>query len=622
MSYLVLARKYRPRTFAEVAGQEVITRTLQGAIREGRVGHAYLFTGPRGTGKTTSARVFAKALNCEQGPTIDPCGVCERCTSIDSGSDVDVVEIDAASNTGVDNIRDLREQAAYTPMRARFKVFIVDEVHMLSKGAFNALLKTLEEPPPHVKFLFATTELAKVPDTILSRCQVLRLSLFSEELIARRLSQIFEAEGVQAAAGVAEGLARLARGSMRDALSITDQLLAQAGAQPTVEDVARLSGANAAGDASRLLDALVARDTAAALEILGPGEGQENEWLAALLRELRGALLVALVKDGSALTSDFAAERERLGRIASQLGPERLQAWMEDLLSARERMENAPSLARTVFELSILELCREEASMPFAQLVQRLALLEQRLGAPAAPSAAGAPSPRAPVVSGASGAHAAPAAIASAPPPSAAAGRVVELRPSAPPARQASLGAAPAVAHRAPAAAELAPVPRAAPPKAPEPAAPRPVFGGAPGAGPGARAAVGSAPGPSAPGPSGGGQRGTLGASLGLRPTWEAFLARLKTEDGNLAGILERRGTPHDFGAGRAHVQLRGLRADERGLLQDPAQRERCERILGGLLGQSTALVFEDVAQQRPGDQDPFTRSVAELFGGRIEDKT
>ena len=232
MSYLVLARKYRPRTFAEVAGQEVLTKTLQGAIREGRVGHAYLFTGPRGTGKTTSARVFAKALNCEKGPTIDPCGVCERCAAVDSGSDVDVVEIDAASNTGVENIRDLREQAAYTPMRARFKIFIVDEVHMLSKGAFNALLKTLEEPPAHVKFLFATTELNKVPDTILSRCQVLRLSLFSEELIAKRLTQIFEFENVRAASGVALGLARLAHGSMRDALSITDQLLALVGQEP------------------------------------------------------------------------------------------------------------------------------------------------------------------------------------------------------------------------------------------------------------------------------------------------------------------------------------------------------------------------------------------------------
>ncbi len=381
MSYLVLARKYRPRTFAEVAGQELLTKTLQGAIREGRVGHAYLFTGPRGTGKTTSARVFAKALNCERGPTSDPCGECERCRAVDSGSDVDVVEIDAASNTGVENIRDLREQAAYTPMRARFKIFIVDEVHMLSKGAFNALLKTLEEPPPHVKFLFATTELNKVPDTILSRCQVMRLSLFSEELIAQRLTQILQLEKVEAGPGVVEGLARLARGSMRDALSVTDQLLALVGAAPTVQDVARLAGASAASDAQALLEAILAHDGAAALEILGPAEGDENDWIDGLLRELRGALLIAVCKEDSGLSADFASDRERLTRIGSALGAERLQIWMEDLLAARERMERAPSLARTVLELALLELCRDERSLPLSVLVARLAALEQRLGA-------------------------------------------------------------------------------------------------------------------------------------------------------------------------------------------------------------------------------------------------
>ncbi len=574
MSYLVLARKYRPRTFAEVAGQEVLTKTLQGAIREGRVGHAYLFTGPRGTGKTTSARVFAKALNCEKGPTIDPCGVCERCLAVDSGSDVDVVEIDAASNTGVENIRDLREQAAYTPMRARFKIFIVDEVHMLSKGAFNALLKTLEEPPAHVKFLFATTELNKVPDTILSRCQVLRLSLFSEELIAKRLTQILELENVRAASGVVEGLARLAHGSMRDALSITDQLLALVGQEPTAADVARLAGASAASEVESLLEALIAHDGARALEILGPAEGDEGEWVGNLLRELRGALLIAICKDDSALTSEFAGDRERLARIGTTLGPERLQLWMEELLAARERMEDVPSLARTVLELCLLELCRDERSMPLAVLVQRLAALEQRLGT-AAPSSAAR-------------------AIEAGPAQNSAPPRPQVLRPAPAPAAtispSASLTAAAPVAPAAPAA----PAQRISAPAAPAQTA---------------SAAISRA--------SDTPQRG----SLGLKPTWDIFLLAWKAEDPALGALFERRGQLIDMGRERAHIQFKQLRPDERAALAGAGLAERCGKVLQTILGTRVSVTLEDVAQRQPGEKDAFTRNVAELFGGKIEDK-
>ncbi|HTF90212.1 MAG TPA: DNA polymerase III subunit gamma/tau, partial [Planctomycetota bacterium] len=545
-SYLVLARKYRPRTFAEVAGQELITSTLQGAIREGRVGHAYLFTGPRGTGKTTIARIFAKALNCEKGPAPDPCGVCERCLAVDSGSDVDVVEIDAASNTGVENIRDLREHAAYTPMRARFKVFIIDEVHMLSRGAFNALLKTLEEPPPHVKFLFATTEINKVPDTILSRCQVLRLSLFNESEIAERLTHIFGLESVKAAPGVGAGLARLAHGSMRDALSVTDQLLALVGNEPTLEDVARLAGASSGAKVAELLDALLAHDEARSLELLGPAEGGEGEWVDGLLRELRGALLIAICKDDSALTSDFSGDRERLTRIGKALGSQRLQLWMEDLLAARERMEDAPSLARTVLELALLELCRDEKSLPLSVLVARLAALEQKLGAP--PARAPAREPAKP--------EAAPApARAASEAPSSPALRPQVLRPTPPPAPYTT----------------------------------------------GSSAARGA---------------------IGHKPTWDAFVARIAAADAALGALLARRGMLVDIDAERVHVQLKELRPDERASLAAAGVNQRCAQAFQAVLGRPVAVVFEDVAQRQSGEKDAFTRSVAQMFDGKIEDKT
>jgi DNA polymerase-3 subunit gamma/tau len=270
MAYTVLARKYRSRTFEEVIGQEPIATTLVNAIKTGRIHHGYLFTGSRGVGKTSMARILAKALNCQkyEAPTVTPCCECDVCRSIAEGQDVDVLEIDAASNTGVDNIRELRSNTAYRPARARFKVYIIDEVHMLSTGAFNALLKTLEEPPEHVKFILATTEVQKVPATIQSRCQRFNFRNIPAEAIARRLAEIAAAEGAQVEEAVVQRVARLAAGSMRDALSILDQLLSVSPKKlqikvldeilppPQNERVVTLLEHAAAGDAAAVLTEL------------------------------------------------------------------------------------------------------------------------------------------------------------------------------------------------------------------------------------------------------------------------------------------------------------------------------------------------------------------------------
>ncbi len=394
-SYLVLARKYRPRTFDEVVGQGVVTEVLRGALREGHVGHAYLFAGPRGTGKTTLARILARCLNCERGPTAEPCGVCERCLGADAGTEADIIELDAASHTGVDNIRELREEAIYAPMRARHKVYIVDEVHMLSKPAFNALLKTLEEPPAHVVFLFATTEPHKVLDTILSRCQILRLSPLSGEKIAARLEQVFRAEEVRAGPGVALELARLARGGMRDALSLADKLLALAGNEPTLEDLRRLGGEAAGAELEALLADVEASARPELLARLAALEGDEEEVLAGLLELLRAAAVLAWCGEDTPLVALGGAERSATAERARRLGAERLELWMQELLRARERMRLLPGQERIVLELVLLDLARERSTLPLQELVARLDGLERRLQASAPAGAARVLTPRA-----------------------------------------------------------------------------------------------------------------------------------------------------------------------------------------------------------------------------------
>ena len=269
VAYRVLARKYRPQRFSELIGQDAMVTTLANAIKRDRLAHAFLLTGVRGVGKTSTARLIAKALNCEKGPTIDPCGVCDACVSITEGRHMDVVEMDAASNTGVDDVREIIEAVRYSAVSARFKVYIIDEVHMLSKNAFNALLKTLEEPPPHVKFLFATTEVNKVPVTVLSRCQRFDLRRISADLLARHFSTIVQAEGLRAEEEALALIARAAEGSVRDGLSILDQAIAHASlegdAEVTGSQVRDMLGLSDRGAIRRLFGMLLAGDGAGAL---------------------------------------------------------------------------------------------------------------------------------------------------------------------------------------------------------------------------------------------------------------------------------------------------------------------------------------------------------------------
>ena len=287
--YVVVARRYRPQAFDELVGQEHISRALSNAIATGRVGHAYLFTGARGVGKTSTARILARALNCQQGPTATPCNQCDICRSIIQGEDVDVLEIDGASNRGIDEIRQLRQNANVRPSRARFKIYIIDEVHMLTREAFNALLKTLEEPPEHVKFIFCTTEPAKIPITILSRCQRFDFAGILTKSIAERLRQIVAAEGVAAEPEALETLARRAGGSMRDSQSLLEQLLAFAPERITAADVHGMLGTAADECLMELIEHLIERDAAAVLKDLDTAIIQGVD-VAQLLEQLLGYL--------------------------------------------------------------------------------------------------------------------------------------------------------------------------------------------------------------------------------------------------------------------------------------------------------------------------------------------
>jgi len=307
VSYRVFARKYRPQTFKEVVGQDHITRTLQNAVTLKRLAQAYLFVGPRGIGKTSTARILAKALNCSNGPTAEPCGTCDACLEIAEGRSLDVIEIDGASNNGVENIRDLRESAAYAPNRGPFKVYLIDEVHMLSTGAFNALLKTLEEPPPHVKFIFATTEAQKVPATITSRCQRFDLRRIPSDLIKNHLLYIAKNENIVLEDAAADAIARGAEGGLRDAESMLDQMVAFCGENILVSDVMDVFGFTPREVVERLARSLFEGDAPAALDAVAAQSdaGKDLSRLTAeLVSYLRDQLVAGATGGGGAVSQE------------------------------------------------------------------------------------------------------------------------------------------------------------------------------------------------------------------------------------------------------------------------------------------------------------------------------
>ncbi|HEV2230032.1 MAG TPA: DNA polymerase III subunit gamma/tau [Steroidobacteraceae bacterium] len=378
MSYTALARKWRPKKFSELIGQEHVRRALVNALDTGRIHHAFLFTGTRGVGKTTIARIFAKCLNCETGVTAEPCGVCAACREIDAGRFVDLIEVDAASRTKVDDTRELLDNVQYSPARGRFKVYLVDEVHMLSAHSFNALLKTLEEPPPHVKFLLATTDPQKLPMTVLSRCLQFNLKRLPAAEIAAHMRHILDQEGIACDAAGLRLVAQAADGSMRDALSLLDQLIAFGGGRAGETEARAMLGTVARDHVVRIAELLAALDPAElmkgaqALEQFAPDYAQ-------LLDELAGLLVrVGLRQAVSDYEGDEVFAPEVIERLARALTPEDLQLFYQTAITGKRDLPLAPD-PRTGFEMTLLRMVAfRPAGVP----------ADARTTAPAAPRAA------------------------------------------------------------------------------------------------------------------------------------------------------------------------------------------------------------------------------------------
>ena len=379
--YQALYRKYRPQTFDDVVGQSAVTTTLKTQLQSGRLSHAYLFTGSRGTGKTSSAKILAKAVNCENPQDGNPCGVCQACRTIDSGACMDVLEIDAASNNGVDNVRDLRDDAIYTPSQVKKRVYIIDEVHMLSISAFNALLKIIEEPPEHLLFILATTELHKVPATILSRCQRFSFRRISQEDIAARLQYVAYKENIDLDDSAARVLARLADGGMRDALSLLDQCASATTGELTADAVYSCLGIAGIRECSAMMAAIADHDSKRVLTLLNESYSQGKDMgalldeLACLTRDLM--ILQSAPKEGISLLSGVASDTD-VKDLVSRFSSGELVYMMNTIQKTLASFTRSAS-RRVDTELCLLNLCQPELSLDAQGLNARLGRLEEQL---------------------------------------------------------------------------------------------------------------------------------------------------------------------------------------------------------------------------------------------------